>query len=89
MRRANLCLNFNDFLTKLKGQEKLIYDTLGTVTAFEMKPKLFRKLFENVKMCHFPSYDLLHKDGSVSVPSPSVRVVEVADPLAEYFKNAN
>jgi hypothetical protein len=87
MRKANLCLNFNDFHTRLKGQENLIYDTPGTIRTFEMKPKLLRKLLENVTMCHFSSCDLLHKDGSVSVPFPSVRVVEVIDPLAEYFQN--
>jgi hypothetical protein len=80
-----LCLNFNDFHTRLKGQEKLIYDIPGTVRAFEMKSKLIRKLLENVKMWHFSSCDMLHKDGSVSVPFPSVRVVEVTDPLDEHF----
>jgi len=36
--------------------------------------------------CHFPSCDLLHEDGSVSVPFPCVRAVEMIDSLAENFK---
>jgi hypothetical protein len=44
----------------------------GAVKAFEMKVKLFRKQVENVNMFVFL---WLHKDGSVSVPSPRVRAV--------------
>jgi len=51
-----------------------------------MKLKLFWQQLENVNICHFSSCDLLHKDGSVSVPFPSVRAVEMIDSLAENFK---
>jgi hypothetical protein len=39
--------------TKLKVQQKLIYDMFGAVRAFEMKLKLFRKHLENVNLCQF------------------------------------
>jgi hypothetical protein len=51
-----------------------------------MKLRLFRKQLENVNLCHFSSCDLLHKDGSVSVPFSSVRAVEMIDSLAENFQ---
>jgi len=41
---------------------------------------------ENLNLCHFSSCNLLHKDGSVSVPFPSVRALEMVDSLAENFK---
>jgi predicted PolB exonuclease-like 3'-5' exonuclease len=41
---------------------------------------------ENVKLCQFASCDFLRKDGSVSVPFPCVRAVEMIDSLAEDFK---
>jgi hypothetical protein len=72
--------------TELQGQQKLISDTFCAVRVVEMKLKLFRKQMKNVNLCHFPSCDLLHKDGSVNVPFPSVCAVEMTDYLAENFK---
>jgi hypothetical protein len=76
----------NNLNTKLQGQYKVIFDMFGAVRAFEMKLKLFRKQLKNVNMCHFDFCDLLHKDGSASVPFPSVRAVEMIDSLAESFE---
>jgi hypothetical protein len=56
------------------------------VNAFEIRLKLFRKQLENVNLCRFSSCDLLHNDGSVNVPFPSVRAVEMIDSLAENFR---
>jgi hypothetical protein len=78
----------NDFKqgsNKLQGQQKLTSDMCGTARAFEMKLKLFWKQLENVNLCHFSSCDLLHKDGSVSVPFLNV-VVDVINFMAENFK---
>jgi hypothetical protein len=50
--------------------------------------KRFRKQLENVNLCHFSSCDLLHKYGSVSVPFPDIRAVEMIDSLAENFKTS-
>jgi hypothetical protein len=41
---------------------------------------------ENVNLCHFSSCDLLHKDGSLSVPFPSVHAVEIIHSLAKNFQ---
>jgi hypothetical protein len=35
---------------------------------------------------YFSSCDLLHNDGSVSVPFPSVHAIEIINSLAENFK---
>jgi len=51
----------------------------GAVRTFQMKLIFFRKQFEDVKLCHFPSCDLLRKDGSLSAPFLSVRIVEMID----------
>jgi len=71
----------------LCGQQKLISDRCGAVSAFEMKLKLFRKT-EIVNLCHFLPCDLFHKYASVSVPFPRVRAVEMDDSLAENFKTS-
>jgi hypothetical protein len=51
-----------------------------------MKLKLFCKQLKNVNLCHFSSCNLLHNDGSASVPFPSVHAIEMTDSLAENFK---
>jgi len=51
-----------------------------------MKLKLFRKESESADLCHLSSWDVLHKDGSVSVAFPSVCAVEMIDSFAENFK---
>jgi hypothetical protein len=58
----------------------------GIAKAFEIKLTLFWKHLGNGNMCHFSSCDLLHKDGSVSVPFPSAQAVEMIDSLAEKLK---
>jgi hypothetical protein len=78
--------HINDFNTKLRGEQKLISDMFGAVRAFEIKLELFWKKLENINLCHFSSCDLLHKDGSVSVPFPSNHAVEMIDTLAENLK---
>jgi hypothetical protein len=50
-----------------------------------MKLKLFRKRSENINLCHFSSCDFLLNNGSVTVPLPSVRAIEMIDSLAENF----
>jgi hypothetical protein len=75
----------HDLNTKLQGQ-KLISDMSGAVRAFEMKLKLFWKQLENINLCHFSFCKLLYRDGSESVPFPSIPVVGVIDFLAENFK---
>jgi hypothetical protein len=72
---ALLCdtsLHLNDLHTKVQSQQKLS----------EMK----LKQLENATLCHFPSCDLLYKDGSVSVPFPSILAVEIIDYLVKNFK---
>jgi hypothetical protein len=59
--------HLNDLNINLQGQQKLIYYMFGTAIAFEMKLRLFWKQVENVNLCHFPSCDLLHKDGPFHV----------------------
>jgi hypothetical protein len=76
----------NGLNAKLQGQHKLISDMFGAVRAFEMKLKLFQKQLENVNLCHFSFCDLLHKDGSASVPFSSVHAIEMIASLAENFK---
>jgi hypothetical protein len=49
----------------------------GTVRIFVIKLKLFRKKFENFNSRNFSSCDLLLTDGSVNVPLPSARAVEI------------
>jgi hypothetical protein len=64
---ALLCVishHLNDLKYQTSTSTELISDTFGAVRAFEMK-------LENVNLCHFSSWDLLHQDGSVSVPFPS------------------
>jgi hypothetical protein len=46
-----------------------------------MKLKLFWEQQESVNPCNFSFCDFLHKDGSVSVPLPSVCTVAVTDSL--------
>jgi hypothetical protein len=41
---------------------------------------------ENVNTRRFSSFDLLHNDGSGSVPFPHTCAVEITDSLAEKFK---
>jgi hypothetical protein len=72
--------------TKLQRQQKRVSDMSGAAREFAMKPKLFRKQLENVNLCHFSSCVLLYKNGSVSVPFPSVRAVEMIDSLTDNFK---
>lgn len=68
------------------SQQKLISNVFGAVTTSEMKLELFQKQFENVSSCHLSSCELLHKDGTVNVPFPSVCVVVVIGSLAENFE---
>jgi hypothetical protein len=51
-----------------------------------MKLRVFQKQLENVNLCHFSSCDMFHKNGSESVPFPSVCAVEMFDSLAKNFK---
>jgi hypothetical protein len=73
-------------MVKLQGQLKLICDMLGSVGTFEVKLQPFGKHVENVNLCHFSPWDLLHKDELVCVPFPSVRAVEMIGFVAENFK---
>jgi len=59
----------------------------GAVIAFEMELKLVRKQLENVNLFHSSSCDLLHKDGSVSIPFTNVRAVETVGSSAERFSD--
>jgi hypothetical protein len=79
-------LDSNYLNTELQVRQKLIFDTFEAVRYFEMKLKLFRKEFENGNMCYLSSCELLHKDGSVCIPFPSVRVQEMVVVLPENFK---
>jgi hypothetical protein len=84
---CNISHHVNDLNNKLQGEQKLVSDMFGAVTAFEIKLELFCKQLENVYLCNFSSCDLLHKDGSsASVLIPYIRVVEMIDSLAENFK---
>jgi hypothetical protein len=54
-----------------------------------MKPKLriYRKSWKMLtNLCHFSSYDLPRKDGSVTVAFPSVHAAEIIDFVTENFK---
>jgi hypothetical protein len=63
------------------------YDTSRSTEAdfwaFEIMLELFWKQFENVIQCHFPSCELLHKNGSVRVSFPTA---EMINSLAENFE---
>jgi hypothetical protein len=56
----------------------------GAVRTFERKLRLFQ--LQNINLHHSSSCNLLHKDGSVSVPFPSVYPVETIHSVAENFK---
>jgi hypothetical protein len=46
----------------LQGQQKLSYVLFGLrLLAFKIKPKQFLEQLENIKMCHFSTYNLLDK----------------------------
>jgi hypothetical protein len=72
----------NFIFTLIQGQEKPISDTFGAVSTFEIT----LKQVENVNLCHFSPCDLLQKDGSVNVPVPNVRVVEMIISMDENFQ---
>jgi hypothetical protein len=67
----------HDLNIKFTGHNKLISDTFGAVSASKMKLKLFWKELGNVNLRHVSSFNLLHKDGSVSALFPSVPAVDM------------
>jgi hypothetical protein len=71
---------------KLQGQQKVIYVMLGAIKTLSMNLNQFRTHMENVNLCHFSSSDLIHKDGSISVPFPSDSAVEMNDSFTENLK---
>jgi hypothetical protein len=79
---SDISHHLNYLNTKLQGQQELIL----AVRAFEMNLKLMRRYLKNVNICHFSSYDLLLKDGSVSVPFKIGRAIEKINFLTEKFK---
>jgi hypothetical protein len=67
--------------TKLQGEQKLIFDKYGAVKSFLNEAETISETYGKYLPC-----DLLHTDGPVSVPFPSVRALEMFTLLSENLK---
>jgi len=70
---TDICSHCNLLNIKLQGKDKLIFELLNDVTAFEGKLKLFVQHVNRHNFAHFPTCDKLRS--TVPFPDPNSKRV--------------
>jgi hypothetical protein len=75
-----------DLNTEFQVRQKLIFWYVWGCQRFWNEAETVSESVGNADMCYLSSYDILHEDGSVCIPFPSVRAEEMFVLLPDNFK---